>query len=251
MGQTTRTTNRKTTNTTANRNTNKHDNSTVRMDNQQHTNGNNIHNNNNNKHNSVEEQNKMEKPKSERTEREKRLDEKNRINTLITKQKKLLKTYYNKTRFQEPALILLRNSQQAEFYEGITTGKYKYTHSDGRERELLVTNSRRYQFPYLNESFSCYIAHEDSTTVLPEDPILTSELYMISKNKDLNDIQNYKAKELKAVSGLVKTIGLILIGLIIAYAIYKMILPPQATNTAAETIKNITPKIPSTTPTIL
>ena len=67
----------------------------------------------------------------------------NRIKNLITKHKRFMKVEYERLAFQEPVILLIRNSGKVELYENATAGRFDYKHSDGTQREITRKNTRR------------------------------------------------------------------------------------------------------------
>ena len=51
--------------------------------------------------------------------------------------------------------------------------------------------------------FKGYICHEDYPIPLPDNPVLTAEVFQMAIDKTLNDIKKWRAKELQAKGDLV------------------------------------------------
>lgn len=162
---------------------------------------------------------------------------------LFKKQKKLLGNHLTTVPFQEPILILMRRTRQAEFYENAKGDTFEYEHSNGENRHIHLNAKFLQSFNYGKTIFQGYICHEDNATPLPEEPIITADTMGTAIDKVLNDVRLWKVEELK---GKTKMIGAIagLIGIVIAgYILYKLVIPaPTPTETAVATTvaENIT-----------
>ena len=128
-----------------------------------------------------------------------------KIRTLFTKQKKLMGTYFKAVDFKEPFAILIRNNGELDLYEEATKGEFKFTHSNGEERSIILVPSKQVRMTFLDRATKGYILHEDNPLPLPENPILTVEMLNITIEKTLNDIRKWKAEELQAKGDFVKS----------------------------------------------
>lgn len=172
------------------------------------------------------------------------------IRKLFSKHKKLIRTYKRTVDFKEPILILMRKAGKAEFYEKATSGEFNYVHSDKTNRTIILNTRQLQVFDYGNKTFKGYICHEDFPTALPDSPTLNSEMFTIAVEKTLADIKKWKAEELKQKGQFVWKLLIGIAAIILAYAMYKLLLPQQVT-TAAPVIKDTVVQVINNTPTIL
>ena len=186
-------------------------------------------------------------------EKEMEQEQKKKREMIFKKNKKVFRGYFETAEFDEPIVILLRRNNRAEFIEDQTSGKFKYTHSSGEEREIPLPQKSMITFPYGNKTFKGFILHEDYGTPLPEDPVVVAELFQISTDKTLNDIKKWKTDEIKATGNMYKNIlyGIALIGGV--YVLYRLLVPTPAPavveQAVVQTVVNSTQFIP--TPTII
>lgn len=162
-----------------------------------------------------------------------------RIKNIITKHKAWKGARYNTTNFQEPVMFLERRSGEVEFYENATMGLFEYEHSDGEKRFLILTPSKLKKHGYADRAFKGYWCHEDHPLPLPEEPLITTEQVNIIVDKSLNDIKEWKAKEVQAWSNLTWTILIGIAIVIVAVALLVMLWPekvPETTKTVIQTI---------------
>lgn len=152
-------------------------------------------------------------------------DDPERINYLIKKEKKLLGSFIGVGNFDEPILILLRRSGQAEFFENAVDISLTITHSDGEQRVIWLNDRKLISFPMGKKKIKGYICHEDIPTPLPEDPLLTTELTGVALDKTLNDIRKWKSEELKQQGNLFWKIALGACAIIGMYILYKLMFP--------------------------
>lgn len=145
--------------------------------------------------------------------------------TLFKKKKKLFKEYYDTVDFKEPIIILMRRTQNAEFFENATQGEFTYKHSDETERKILLNTKYLQTFPYGKKNFKGYICHEDSPLPLPAEPEVTAETIGIAIDKTLNDIKKWKAEEWKAKGDFYWKLALGIVAIIGIYILYKLLIP--------------------------
>lgn len=170
--------------------------------------------------------------------------------TLFKKYQKLLFAYQETAEFKEPILQLMRRNNTVDFFENTTEGEFKYTHSDGTDRTIILTTKNLLSFPYGKKTFKGYVCHEDYPLPLPEDPIITTEQMQTVIDKALNDIKKWKAQEINAKTKMIWTIGLTICAVIGLYILFRIMVPTppiQIINTPNgtyqvinETIKNLT-----------
>lgn len=161
-------------------------------------------------------------------------------NTIFKKFQKMFTSYMETAEFKQPILILLRRGGEAEFFENATKGTFPFQHTDGTEREIILTSKGLYDFPYGKKTFKGYICHEDYPLPVPEDPIITVEAVQTIIDKALNDIKKWQAQETKAFGDMIFKI-LAGIALIIgAYIIYRMVIPAPPIQIIGQAISNAT-----------
>lgn len=177
------------------------------------------------------------------------MDEIKEKNSLATKRNNLFKKYaglisaYKETaNFEEPALILLRRTKNSEFYEKATQGTFTYTHTNGETRDIILHPSKLHTMPYGKKTIRYYICHEDFPLPLPEDPVITAETVGIAIDKTLNDVKKWKTSEMNAKSKMIMYIIIGIIGIILAIAFFRMLVPstPQVTQIIETIQRNIT-----------
>jgi len=186
----------------------------------------------------------------------KRIEDLKKLNALYRKYKKGLKARYDLAPFNEPVLQLERTNGTIEFYDKAIAGVYTFEHTDGTHRHLTLKGFPK-TMKFYDQTIKVWTCHEDFPFQIPENPLVTSELFTQSKDKDLNDTKNYKAQIINAKS---KMIYQMLIGIAIVIAVIilgKMMLPnlfSGAKNVApavVETVKNNTTAIISKNITIV
>lgn len=166
--------------------------------------------------------------------------------TLFKKKKTLFRNYYETGDFKEPILILMRRTQQAEFFENATKGEFLFEHSDGTDRTILLNQKYMQSFPYGKKIFKGYICHEDNPIPLPSEPEITAETVGIAIDKTLNDIKKWKAEEWKAKGNFYWKLIMGIVALIGMYILYKLIInpTPEPTDQAVITaVKNTTVQV--------
>lgn len=149
------------------------------------------------------------------------------LNMLLRKQKKLFGSYIELGEFEEPIAILMRRGGTSEFLQNVKDKELRIMHSDGEERKIFLTEKRLISFPHGNKRIKGYILHEDFPTPLPEDPLLTTEETGIALDKTAYDLKKWKADELKQKGKLIwYLLGGVAV-IILAYAMYVMLKPPE------------------------
>lgn len=203
-----------------------------------------------------EQQKKQEEEQQKKEEQRKiknnqSLAERKRM--LFKKKKGIFKEYYDTREFKEPILILMRRTQNAEFFEKATQGEFEYEHSDGTTRRIMLNSKYLQSFPYGKRTFKGYICHEDAPLPLPNEPEVSVETMGIAIDKTLNDIKKWTTQEIKAKGQLVWKIALGIMGILGVYILYKMLVPANAGNTATEVqvIKDTTITLTNLTPTVI
>jgi hypothetical protein len=166
-----------------------------------------------------------------------------KIKVLLKKYKKWSGEYYDTKDFKEPALLLLRRTNRVEFFEDATQGEFYFEHSDGSQRMLLLNPRYQQTFDYGKKTFRGYICHEDQPLPYPTNVELTSELVTLSHEKTLNTLKEWKAKEIKAKGDLVWKIGGAIAMCILAYAMYKLMVPGDPTPEATVIKEIVNPEL--------
>lgn len=162
--------------------------------------------------------------------------------------KGFLKKKQSLAEFDEPIMILMKNSGKVEFYENATGGKFIFQHSSGEERFIILDQRFMNNFDYGGNSFRGYVCHEDFPTPLPENPIVTTELVAIMYEKVLNDIKKWKVEEEKAKALKIKSWAILLAvagGIFLLWIILKP--TPQQVADAVNTTINATLNATSST----
>lgn len=171
---------------------------------------------------------------------------------ILKKKKTLFSSVLDTVDFKEPILILMRRTQQAEFFENATKGEFEYEHSDGTTRKIFLTPKYLQAFPYGKTTFRGYICHEDSPLPLPNEPEITTETIGIAIDKTLNDINNWKAKEWTAKGNFFWKIAIGIVSIIGMYILYRVLFPQAPSNdTQAVEVAKTTVSILNTTPTVI
>lgn len=168
----------------------------------------------------------------------KKLEDK-RIDILLKKYKGI-KGKLDTARFKEPVVFMIRRTGKVEFFEGITQGTWYFQHSDGDERFIMIDVSFQKTFEYGEKVFRGYICSEDHPTPLPDNPITTTEQMNIAIEKVLNDLKEWKAKELVAKGKMFWYIA-IGIGIVICAIILFKMLVGGDTQTPVTIIKEVLP----------
>lgn len=146
-----------------------------------------------------------------------------KIDALFSKKKGIFKAYYKTIDFKEPVLFLLRQTNDIDFYENATSGKFEFIHTDGTDRDLILTRAKIFKFSFLDKEVRGYICHEDFPFPLPEDPLISAELHQIAVDKTLHDVKKWKAEEYEARGSMFWKIGgaiaIIILAMAIAYTL--------------------------------
>lgn len=151
-----------------------------------------------------------------------------RIKVLFKKYKEFLKQYYMTAPFKEPVIFLRRRNGHIEFHEGATGTEFAYKHSDGNERYIIL-DGKPDTMDYGDRSFRVYFCDEDHPFKLPEDPLITSEMFAISKDRDINTMKDWRAKEVIAKGKMWSYILWGIVAVIVAVTLFKMLVPQAPT----------------------
>lgn len=144
------------------------------------------------------------------------------LRILFKKHKKLIKSYYETSNFKEPVIFLERRNGRVNFFENATAGEFHFDHSDGNKRTILLNPAQQKMWDYGTKLFKGYYCHEDFPVPLPEDPVITSEMFNMAIEKALHDMKKWNAKEWEGKGKFVLYIGLGIGAIILAYAMYGM-----------------------------
>lgn len=124
-----------------------------------------------------------------------------KIRNMIQLQKGLLKQKQKLADFKEPVIWLMRRNGDIEFYDNATKGRFFFNHSDGDERNIELIQSQTRNFTYAGRRVRVHVLHEDYPTPIPEDPVITTEILSISQQKIMQDLNKFRAQEMKIRSG--------------------------------------------------
>lgn len=176
--------------------------------------------------------------------------------TILKKFKGIVKEHEKTADFKEPIAILLRRTGRAEWYEDVTQGMFKFKHTCGEERYIVITPENKFTFDYGKKEFRGYLLHEDFPSPLPETPLLTTEVFALAIDKTKETVKEWKAKELRAKSKLMEQIAVILMIIIGGIILAQLIMPggirglilgtpaEQAAKAAAEAAKTTITRLP-------
>lgn len=170
-----------------------------------------------------------------------------RINNLFNKYEKWKKVKYETEPFKEPIMEFARRSGDVEFYENATAGMFKYTHSDGTERFIILNPSKKLKFGFADKMYRGYWCHEDFPVALPDIPSTTAEQVNIVVEKSIYDIKEFETKALKARGEMWWKIALGVAVIIVAIALFVMLKPAKA----PDVIQVIQPTVETAGATIL
>lgn len=166
--------------------------------------------------------------------------EQQQLKVLFKKHRKIIRNIKKISQFKEPALILIRLSNKVEFYENAIGTEFNYTHSNGEETKIILDRSQQLTFDYGPHTFKAYICHEDEAMPYPHRPILYAQTLQTLLDKIMNDIKNWKAKEWEAKGNMWWKIGMAIGGIILAIAMYKLLVPPQNITVLGSIAQNVT-----------
>lgn len=116
-----------------------------------------------------------------------------KIKLLFKTYEKTFRSYKDMSDFKEPVVFLIRRTRKVEFFDNATTGEFTFEHSNKKDRTIELEPQFLHTFDYGKRTFKGYILHEDYPRPLPEEPIVNSELYLISMDKALHDIRKHQA----------------------------------------------------------
>lgn len=166
--------------------------------------------------------------------------ENKQIQLLFKKIKGLIKKKKKLVQFKQPVLFLIRLNNRVEFYEKATGTEFTYEHSNGEQTKIILDQAQQLTFDYGSDTFKGYICHEDEAMPYPHRPILYAQTLQTLLDKIMNDIKNWKAKEWEAKGSMFWKIGLAIAGIILAFALYKLLVPPQQVTVLTNTLQNLT-----------
>ena len=119
----------------------------------------------------------------EKEEKGVKISQANKVRTLLTKQKGLLKKKLSYTDFNEPVLFFTRRNGNTEIYENCTAGKFFFTHSNTKERYVEIRTADQQKMDYGDRKIRCYFGHEDFPFTGWSNPIVDSESIMMALKK--------------------------------------------------------------------
>lgn len=122
----------------------------------------------------------------------------NKIRMLLKKKETLFRDILDLADFKEPVVFLMRNNRKVEFYENATKNDFEFDKGDEEVGIIKLNPQYLHTFNYGKRTFRGYICHEDYPMPLPENPIMTAEMFSNTIDKTLMDIKSWKAKELEA-----------------------------------------------------
>lgn len=217
----------------------------------QHTNDNSIFSDDENK----TEERKGRKGETEEEIKRKGVERKSRarrIQALLKRHEKWMKADIRTTQFKEPVMFFIRTSGEIEFYESVTAGLFEYKHSNGEQQFIIVNPTTQYKFGFADRKFRGYIAHENNPITGYPDPYITAEQVNIIVEKSINDMKKWKAEVLKETQGIIKWVVYGIIGVILAYAIFRILTDNPAEATQVVTMaKDTAVIVANQTPTII
>lgn len=166
-----------------------------------------------------------------------------KIHTVLTKHRKLFTSYIDRVDFKEPLLFLARRNGKTEIYEGVTTGKHEFEHTDGSQRYILVSRANIQRMDYGKGEFSYFWCHEDFPLPFPNTGAYSTDEVVIALEKATHELEQLKAKPLNKYADTIWKTALGIAVIIAAYTFYKMlagdVTPPEPTQ-AAQIAHNLT-----------
>lgn len=146
-----------------------------------------------------------------------------RIKTLLKKRETLLKKKYETVEFKSPVVFLMRNNGKTDFYEDATVGEWKFTHTNGEEKKVILDPSLQTTFNYGKTAFKGYIIQEDEKLPYPHNPLIYAQQWEMYSDKMLNDIRKHKAEEYKGMGSLIMKIAMAIALIIGVLAVANMV----------------------------
>lgn len=179
-----------------------------------------------------------------------KLDEKKKtqgekISRLLIAHKKWKNRELGYAPVKEPVLLFERRNGNTEIHEGIGSGMMEFKHSSGQKRFIIIDPNTIGTMGAGRDTIRIYKGHEDHPITGWPNPLVTTEQVNIIIEKTLNDQQKWKAKDKEALGNMWLKIGLGIGAIVLAVAMYKLLVPTPQTvqviyETAKETTKNAT-----------
>ena len=154
--------------------------------------------------------------------KDEKLSKPNRKLMILRKYQKTFKTIQDTVRFKEPAMILIRRNGMGEWYEGATSGRFVFQHSNGSKRYILLNRTNPIMMGYGNKPFRLYICHEDVPVPLPESPVISTQEFSAAIDKTHHDLQSERAKVYRAKGAMLKSVAIIIGVIVLGLFVYFM-----------------------------
>lgn len=173
-----------------------------------------------------------------------------KISSLMYKKKKLMGSYYQRTGFKEPFLILQRRNGECEIFEEATKGYFSYDHSDGSERKILLKPIWQIKLKFLDDSPRGYYCHEDSPIPLtaPDNmPFMVEEFWGAIEKvyRDQKDWDDSK-KVIEHFTGFVKALVPLALAIGGIWIVWVLVAPDQAVIQTVEQAPAVTEAVKET-----
>lgn len=191
---------------------------------------------------------------TERQERElKERDEiNNKLSALIVKFKEGRKIRESIVPFNQPACLLLREGRKGEILEskkknGLATGKFKFIHSNGEDKEVDLKGAPLYTIPYPDGELKIFVHHENwAFPMVIEDPYFEFLRVKDAVDHAFSAEMKWKTEEAKARGNMLMWIAVIVAILAGAFILYLVLKPnptylvqaAQAANDSIQIIPN-------------
>ena len=101
----------------------------------------------------------------------------------------------------EYVLLLMKNIGETDIIEGVRPGEFLLKSANGQEEKTIyLTANKITNFNYNGQKFRGWVAHEDSFTPYPQDPLHSAEMYrkttqrMAMNYRDVNEAKFLEAK---------------------------------------------------------
>lgn len=151
-----------------------------------------------------------------------------KIHIIEKKVKGLIRAHRKTVQFKQPIVYYIRNNGNVEFYENVTGNTVELRTSDNEEMVYRLSPQKLLNFGGGSYTYKGYIIHEEEAIPLPHDPVLSVRMFTSVVEKLVNDIKNWRAKELEAKGSMWFKIGLGIAVIILAYMMYQMVTGQRA-----------------------
>lgn len=149
------------------------------------------------------------------------------VNKLIKSKKGLIKDYLKLKKATSPILLFMRRNGKATYYQNAKMGRYEFEHSDGTSRYIII-DKNAHEVTAGDDTIKMYICHEDYPFPLPEEPLITTEMFNLIIEKTLHDKKEWETKLTQARSKMIWTIMIGIAILFALYMVYKMVFEEPA-----------------------